>query len=639
MKKRNKEIDSSKGTHANHESVVGDNASGLGKRGCIYKTFSNTYLEKFSGSSGPLALMDWFNKIESYFEICKCAPEQKVRFVVTTFTFVALQWWNTEKVVRYIAEAAKMYWDSLKELMIEKYSSSISDTVQEYTDKFKEKARFVTHQVATEQSIVHRFVEGLRVEIKRYVEVIVPTNFLQAVVVAKIAEKSSDRSMRLEKMLIESGKTIVRDLRLLSLDLQQEPFGECNIGSTRCFKCGKLGLNQRECLESLQNAGTKCPKMQKDTAGSLRLVSGASESGNEKKEFPKAKGRAYVMTIDEEKETADVVSTKSRKELVFEIADGSQIEIEETVKVCTLSRFEIVPGIDWLSRNDAQLVCNKKTVKVQTPARKSEYARGDRKKRRDRNYLDAKGNKVRMDIQVDLRLRRRLGWKKNVKKERIVGQVKLLTVGPDAIWEPSSDFPIEVKLRAYVIHFRGSWDNHLSLDLLEALYDRKGRKPVCCTDVGKMQLARPDPTNLDKIVQIRERLKVAYDRQKSYAYKRSRPLEFIIGVKVMQRISPCKGIARFPKTGKLSPRYVGQFVVGTLHVSNLRRYLADESMIVELKDVSIDNRLSYKEEPVQILDRKMNYLCNKSVSLMLVQWKFHKDPEMTLEPEAEMKKK
>ena len=137
-------------------------------------------------------------------------------------------------------------------------------------------------------------------------------------------------------------------------------------------------------------------------------------------------------------------------------------------------------------------------------------------------------------------------------------------------------------------------------------------------------------------------------------------MEFQVGDKVMLKISPWKGIVRFGKRGKLSPRYVGPFRIiarvgqvayrlelpsklqgihDTFHVSNLRKCLADESTIIELEDVTIDDRLSYIEEPVRILDKKIKKLRNKSVSLALVQWKFHKGSEMTWESEAEMKKK
>nr|GFC50656.1 reverse transcriptase domain-containing protein [Tanacetum cinerariifolium] len=130
-----------------------------------------------------------------------------------------------------------------------------------------------------------------------------------------------------------------------------------------------------------------------------------------------------------------------------------------------------------------------------------------------------------------------------------------------------------------------------------ALYGRKCRTPIAWTKVGEGKLLGPEivQETTDKIVQIKERLKVARDRQKSYADKRRKPLEFSVGDKVLLKESPRKGVVRFDKRNKLSPRYVGPFeiverigpvayrlrlpkeLVGvhdTFHVSNLKKCLA-----------------------------------------------------------------
>ncbi|GJX70993.1 hypothetical protein Tco_0308164 [Tanacetum coccineum] len=65
----------------------------------------------------------------------------------------------------------------------------------------------------------------------------------------------------------------------------------------------------------------------------------------------------------------------------------------------------------------------------------------------------------------------------------------------------------------------------------------------------------------EKIVQIKEGLKTARSRQKSYADKRRKPLEFQVGDRVLLKVSPWKGVVRFGKKGKLAPRYVGPFEI------------------------------------------------------------------------------
>ncbi|GJW20014.1 putative reverse transcriptase domain-containing protein [Tanacetum coccineum] len=119
-----------------------------------------------------------------------------------------------------------------------------------------------------------------------------------------------------------------------------------------------------------------------------------------------------------------------------------------------------------------------------------------------------------------------------------------------------------------------SWDTHLPLvefsynnsyhksikcSPFEALYGRKCRSPVIWNEVGESQLIGPElvQETTEKIVQIRERLRTARSRQKCYADRRRKPLEFQVGDRVLLRVSPWKGVVRFGKRGKLAPRFVG----------------------------------------------------------------------------------
>ncbi|GJV31753.1 putative reverse transcriptase domain-containing protein [Tanacetum coccineum] len=97
----------------------------------------------------------------------------------------------------------------------------------------------------------------------------------------------------------------------------------------------------------------------------------------------------------------------------------------------------------------------------------------------------------------------------------------------------------------------------------EALYGRKCRSPVCWAEVGDVQLTGPEIIHetTEKIVQIRQRLQAARDRQRSYANIRRKPLEFQVGDRVMLKVSPRKGVIRFGKRGKLNPRYIRPFKI------------------------------------------------------------------------------
>ncbi|XP_076904499.1 uncharacterized protein LOC143559972 [Bidens hawaiensis] len=147
------------------------------------------------------------------------------------------------------------------------------------------------------------------------------------------------------------------------------------------------------------------------------------------------------------------------------------------------------------------------------------------------------------------------------------------------------------------------------------------------------------------------------DRKKSYANKRGRPIVFEAGDRVMLKVSPWKGIIRFHKRGKLSPRFLGPFRIlsrdgevdyrldlpdelagihPTFHVSYLRKCLADKKARVPLGVIEIDSKLSYIEESIAILDRQERRLRNEVVCQVKVQWENREGSEATWEPEDDL---
>ncbi|XP_021979132.1 uncharacterized protein LOC110875242 [Helianthus annuus] len=164
----------------------------------------------------------------------------------------------------------------------------------------------------------------------------------------------------------------------------------------------------------------------------------------------------------------------------------------------------------------------------------------------------------------------------------------------------------------------------------------------------------------DKIFKIRDRIKVARDRQKSYADRRHKPLSFEVGDKVLLKVSPWKGVARFGKQGKLSPRYIGTYEIlekignvayklklpeslsnihDTFHVSKLKKRLSDESLIIPPEEIHVDDKLHFIEEPVEVLDSKIYKTRRSRIKLIKVRWNSKRGPEFTWERKDEIKKK
>ncbi|GJS25935.1 putative nucleotidyltransferase, ribonuclease H [Tanacetum coccineum] len=194
---------------------------------------------------------------------------------------------------------------------------------------------------------------------------------------------------------------------------------------------------------------------------------------------------------------------------------------------------------------------------------------------------------------------------------------------------------LEDMLRACVINFGSSWDRHLPLvefsynnsyhasikaAPFEALYGRKCRSPICWSEVGDSQLTSPEL--------VRETTEMI--------------------------VSPWKGVIRFGKRGKLSPRYIGPFKIierigpvayklelpdklcgihSTFQVSNLKKCLADENLVIPLEEIQLDDKLHFIEEPVEIIGREVKQLKQSRIPIVKVRWNSRRGPKYTWERE------
>ncbi|GJV63790.1 putative reverse transcriptase domain-containing protein [Tanacetum coccineum] len=150
----------------------------------------------------------------------------------------------------------------------------------------------------------------------------------------------------------------------------------------------------------------------------------------------------------------------------------------------------------------------------------------------------------------------------------------------------------------------------------------------------------------------------ARDRQRSYANVRRKPLEFQVGDRVMLKVSPRKGVIRFGKGGKLNPWYIGPFkilkrvgpvaytlelleelsnVYSTFYVSNLKKCLSDESLVIPMKEFRLDDKLNFVEEPIEIMDQKVKQLRQSRIPIVKVRWNSKRGSEFTWEREDQIR--
>ncbi|KAJ9539056.1 hypothetical protein OSB04_031789 [Centaurea solstitialis] len=149
--------------------------------------------------------------------------------------------------------------------------------------------------------------------------------------------------------------------------------------------------------------------------------------------------------------------------------------------------------------------------------------------------------------------------------------------------------------------YNNSLHSCIGMAPFEPLYGRKCRTPTCWLEAGEKQFAGPEiiQETADKVKGIRERLKAAQDRQKSYGDKKRRPIDFQVG----------------------------------------ERCLAEEESVIPVSEIRVDTGNRCIEDPEAILESKTKKLRHKEVTMVKVQWKYHRGANVTWEAEEDMKRR
>jgi hypothetical protein len=226
---------------------------------------------------------------------------------------------------------------------------------------------------------------------------------------------------------------------------------------------------------------------------------------------------------------------------------------------------------------------------------------------------------------------------------------------------------LEDMLRACALQHGSSWDKSLpcaefsynnsyqaslKMSPFETLYGRKCRTPLYWDKTRGRQFFGPELIQEveDQVCIIKENLRVAQTRQKSYADNRRRPLEFEEGDHVYLKVSPLRGMRRFKIKGKLSPHFIGPFrgfrqvgemayqlerpdnlsdVHDVFLVSQLKKCLRVPEEQLPMEELSVHGGLTYTEYPIKILDTLARVTRNKVIKMYNVQWSHHGEDEAT----------
>jgi hypothetical protein len=234
---------------------------------------------------------------------------------------------------------------------------------------------------------------------------------------------------------------------------------------------------------------------------------------------------------------------------------------------------------------------------------------------------------------------------------------------------------LEDMLRACALQYGRSWDKSLpyaefsynnsyqeSLKMapFEMLYGRRCRTTLFWSETREQKVFEPDILQEaeKQVHMVRENLRVAQSRQKSYADHRRRELIFEVGDFVYLKVSPMRGLRHFKVRGKLAPMFIGPFKIlekrgkvayqlklpsqlfdvhDVFHVSQLKKCLRVPEEQIPMEDIDPKEDLSYQEYPVRILETSERVTRNKKIKMCKVQWSHHTEEEATWEREEELK--
>jgi hypothetical protein len=236
---------------------------------------------------------------------------------------------------------------------------------------------------------------------------------------------------------------------------------------------------------------------------------------------------------------------------------------------------------------------------------------------------------------------------------------------------------LEDMLRIYVLPWNGNWEDHLAFAQFaynnschasimmapyESLYGWKCISPLCWEVPSERLLVGPDWIQQThyKVHQIRQNMLTAQSRQKSYADVRWRDLEFAEGDEVLLKVSSTKGIVHFGIKGKLSPRYIGLYLITTqvgslafqlqlpesmagvhpvFHVSTLRKYKRDLELKMEVNLIIIQQDLTIDTQPVHVLEFSKRVMHNRTIEYVKILWSNQMEREATWKLESTMRNK
>ncbi|GJW52667.1 putative reverse transcriptase domain-containing protein [Tanacetum coccineum] len=615
-------------------------------RQCSYKEFISCQPINFKGTEGAIGLIHWFERIESMFSHSNCTEDCKVKFATGTLTEEALSWWNSFAEPIRIKEAYRITLVEFKKLLIKKYCPELKVP--------KMKMRFIEGFLKIAKSLTEltqknkKYIWG---EDQESAFQLLKQKLCEAPILA-LPEGNDDFVVYCDASHQGLGAVLMQREKVIAYASRQLKPHEENY-TTHDLELGAVVFALKIWRHYLY--GTKCTVFTDHK--SLQHILDQKELNMRQRRWLELLAD-YDCEIRYHPGKANVVADAlSRKERIKPLRDLKKLYWWPNMKAIIT---EYVGKCLTCSRVKAE--CQKPSgllVQPEIPMWKWERITMDfiTKLPKTSNGHDTIWVIVDRLTKSTHFIPTRETYHFTSRFWKSLQSALGTQLDMSTAYHPETDGQsertiqtLEDMLRACVIDFGKGWERHLPLvefsynnsyhasikaTPFEALYGRKCRSPVCWAEVGDVQLTGPEIIHetTKKIVQIRQRLQAARDRQRSYANIRRKPLEFQVGDRVMLKVSPRKVAYKLELPEELSN------VHSTFHISNLKKCLSDESHVIPMKELRLDDKLNFVEEPVEIMDREVKQLKQSRIPIIKVRWNSKRGPEFTWEREDQIRAK
>ncbi|GJW15121.1 reverse transcriptase domain-containing protein [Tanacetum coccineum] len=489
-----------------------------------YKEFINCQSFYFNGTEGAVGLIRWFKRTESVFSRSRCANENKVTFATGTLTDDALSWWNEY--------AQPMGFDDRRNF----YNNSHSNNNYRNTNTNK---RYNNHQLQQ-----NRRQEAVRA---------------YAVTPSGNNRYTGDLPLCKRCNLHHTGPctgkcNICNKVGHLTKNCQNKKpaTGSNQLPVTIvCHACGEKGHYTNQCRKTNINAqGRACILRDKNAHQDPNVVTGTFLLNQHlaKVLFDSGADKSFISISLASKLNSPSITIDTFYDI--EMADGNLVSTNTVIKGCTLTllnqpfeidlmpiklgSFDVVIGMDWLSKYHAKILCDEKVV-----------------------HIPINGETL------IIRVMEKKSDEKRLEDILVVKEFSFLKIYLDFL--PFANQGL-----------------HVEPAKIEAV---------------KNWTSPTTPTEVRQFLRL-----AARDRQRSYANVRRKPLEFQVGDRVMLKVSPRKVAYKLELPEELSNVHI------TFHVSNLEKCLSDESLIIPIKELQLNDKLNFVKEPVEIMDREIKQL-------------------------------